>query len=252
MSRTRAKRYLGMTVPQLGVLAVLGLCICSVLVGGYGWLNSMVAAAYVVPESNFTPVPSVTPLPSETPLPTPSPTPITYESLIPAGWKQFKSDAAPGMEIWFPPSYETLTENLMQQYNMHYVPYSDSQNQQGLKSILNLIDLTPSPYSLFTTFGMSTQPLPAADLDKAIDQEFADLMLRASLIERGKFEIGNYPARKVVFDITRNGVNAGMVAYLIQENVTVWYLGFTTPYNELYTRMPDFDRIAQTFRIVTP
>jgi len=42
------------------------------------------------------------------------------------------------------------------------------------------------------------------------------------------------------------------VVYLIQENVTVWYFGFTTPYNELYTRMPDFDRTAQTFRIVTP
>jgi len=78
------------------------------------------------------------------------------------------------------------------------------------------------------------------------------MMLNARLMERDNFEIGNYPARKVVFDITGNGVTAGLVVYLIRENVTVWYFGFTTPYNELYTRMPDFDRIAQTFRIVAP
>jgi hypothetical protein len=96
--------------------------------------------------------------------------------------------------------------------------------------------------------------MPAADLDKAIDQEFSKMMLTAILVERSNFEIGNYPARKVVFDITSNGINAGLVAYLIQDKGTVWYLGFTTPYNELYTRMSDFDKIVQTFRLlpVTP
>jgi hypothetical protein len=252
MSKTRAKRYLGMTIPQLGVLGVMGLCLCGIFAGGYGWLNSMVAAAYVVPVSNYTPPPLPTALPTETPLPTPSPTPITYESLIPAGWKQFKSANVPGMEIWFPPSFETLTKSMMQNKNIHTVPFSESESQQGLKSMLNLIDMTQSPYMLYTTFGMSTQPLPAADLDKTIDQEFANMMMNARLMERSNFAIGNYPARKVVFDITGNGVTAGLVAYLIQENVTVWYFGFTTPYNELYTRMPDFDRIAQTFRIVAP
>jgi len=153
------------------------------------------------------------------------------------------------MEIWFPPSYEVLTESLMNANDMNYVPRPYAESQEGLTSILNLVDMTKSPYTLYTTFGMSTQPMPAADLDKAIDQEFGNMMLTAILVERSNFEIGNYPARKVVFDITGNGVNAGLVAYLIQENGTVWYLGFTTPYNELYTRMPGFDQIAQTFRV---
>jgi hypothetical protein len=253
MSKSRAKRYLGMTIPQMGVLGVMGLCLCGIFVGGYSWLNSMVAAAYVVPVQNFTPTPlPPTSLPTETPLPTPSPTPITYESLIPAGWKPFKSDAAPGMEVWFPPSYESLTENLMQDENMKHIPFSEVEGQDGIRSILRLVDMMRSSYTLYTTCVMSTQPLPAADLDKTIDLKFADMMVTTTLIERGNFEIGNYPARKLVLDITRNGVNAGMVAYLIQENVTVWYLAFTTPYNELYTRMPDFDRIAQTFRLVAP
>jgi hypothetical protein len=255
MNRPRAQRILGMTIPQLLILGCLTLSIICTFVGGYWALNTVVASAYaipILPGLNVTPLPTSTPAPTATLLPTASPTPITYESLIPAGWKQFKSENAPGMEIWFPPSYVVLTESLMQANDMNYVPLSEAEGQEGLTSILNLVDMTASPYMLYTTFGMSTQPLPAADLDKTIDQEFANMMLNARLMERGNFEIRNYPARKVVFDITGNGVTAGLVAYLIQENGTVWYLGFTTPYNELYTRMPVFDQIAQTFRIVRP
>jgi hypothetical protein len=255
MNRPRAQRILGMTIPQLLILGCLILSIICTFVGGYWALNTIAASAYAIPNLpglNATPLPSVTPLPTDTPLPTPSPTPITYESLIPAGWKQFKSASAPGMEIWLPPSYEVLSESLMQANKMNYVPVSDTESQEGLTSKLNLVDMTRSPYMLYTTFGMSTQPLPAADLDKTIDQEFSNMMLTARLMERDNFQIGNYPARKLVFDITGNGVTAGLVVFLIQDNGTVWYLGFTTPYNELYTRIPDFDRIAKTFRIVTP
>lgn len=253
MSRPRAKRILGMTVPQWTVLGVLVLFICCVVVGGFWWLNSMVAAAYAVPDLpllDVTPLPTLTPLPTATFSPVPSPTPIPYESLIPAGWKQFKPENAPGMEIWFPPTFEALTESLMQANDMNRIPFSEVESQDDIESILRLVDMAQGSYTLYTTCAMSTQPLPAANLDKTIDLKFAEMMLTTTLIERGNFKIGNYPARKVVFDITRNGVNAGMVAYLIQDKGTVWYLAFTTPYNELYTRMPDFDRIAQTFRIV--
>ena len=248
MNRPRTKRYLGMTIPQLGVLAGLGLCICCTLVGGYSWLNSMVAAAYEVPVINLTLPPPPTPLPTETPPPTPSPTPITYESLIPAGWELFLSESAPGMEVWLPSSYEAYTENP----NMQTVTVYEGEGFEKLVSVLRLTDMTQSPYLLYTTFQISTQPLPASNIDKTIELVFADMKQAARLVESDVFEIGDYPARKLVFDITGNGVNAGLVAYVIQDNVTVWYLGFTTPYNELYTRMPDFDRTAQTFRIVKP
>lgn len=152
------------------------------------------------------------------------------------------------MEIWLPPSYVAWSESL----NLKSVEIFTSGNFENLNSVLKLADMTQSAYLLYTTFGMISQPLPAADLDKTIDLVYGDLIRDARLMERSDFVVGDYPARRVVFDITGNGVNAGLVVYLVQENVTVWYLGFTTPYNELYTRMPDFDRSVQTFRIVKP
>ena len=252
MSRPRAKRYLGMTIPQLGVLGVLGLCICSIFVGGFWWLNSMVAAAYEapVPGPVVTPLPTSTPLPTVTPFPTPSPTPITYESLIPAGWKQFTSAAAPGMEVWLPSSYVPQTE--ADRKNAIQIP--GTEEGEEIVSILLLKDVTPSPYLILTTFELVTRPVFDSDLDQMIDDQFGTLMRTGRLLERDPFvfETEAYPARRLILDINVSGVDAGLMVYVVQMGNDLYYLGFGTPFNELYARLPVFDQIAQTFRIVTP
>jgi hypothetical protein len=248
MSRQRAKRILGMTIPQWTVLGVLVLFICCTVVGGFWWLNSIVTAAYAVPDmpmADVTPVPTFTLLPTETLLPTASPTPITYESLVPAGWRRFKPDAAPGMEIWLAPSYIPQTEKEKQAAT----PILDI---EAAHPIMALRDTTPSPYMIFTTFEASSRPIFSSNLDEMIDSEFAALMRSGRLLERDDFVFAtrNYPARRLIIDITVNGVNAGLAIYAVQVGGDLYYLGFATAFNELYTRLPDFDATIQTFRIV--
>ena len=247
MSKQRAKRILGMTIPQWTVLGVLTLLICCVIVGGFYWLNSQVAAAYTVPDMpvvDVTPQPSATSLPTETPLPTASPTPITYRSLIPDGWRHYKSDAVPGLEIWLPSAYAYQTEKMKQGTAPIY-------DDVTAKDVMDLWDPTPSPYMLFTTFNASVRPTFASNLDEMIDTDFATLMRTGRLLERDEFEfqLENYPARRLIFDITLNGVNAGFAVYVVQVGRDLYYLIFATPFNELYTRLPDFDKTIQTFRL---
>lgn len=252
MSRARKQRYLGMSIPQWGALAALGLCLCCVLVGGYWWLNARVASAYVAPvitAVNITPLPTFTPTPTETPFPTPSPTPITYESLIPAGWKRFTSSAVPGLEVWLPPSYIAQTEK--EKKEAIKLLGSDGET---IDSLLVLRDSTSSPYLVNTTFELAARPIFAADLDEMVDAEFGIYMRMGRLLERGSFEFvtAPYPARRLIFDINVSGIDAGLVLYVVQVGGDLYYLGFATPFNETYTRLPDFDRAVQTFRIVTP
>lgn len=247
MSRQRAKRILGMTMPQWMVLGFLALLICCIFVGGFYWLNAMVAAAYAVPDlpvSDVTPPPSSTPLPTETPLPTASPTRITYRSLIPEGWRRYRSDAMPGLEIWLPSTYAYQPEAMQQRSTSVY-------NNEAAKKILALWDTTPSPYMIFTTFEISVRPTFASNLDEMIDTDFVSLMQRGRLLERDEFEfqLENYPARRLIFDVTVNGVNTGLAVYVVQVGRDLYYLGFATSYNELYTHLPDFDKTIQTFRI---
>ncbi len=246
MKSSRAKRYLGMTVTQFIILACLGLGLCGTLVGGYSILNVLVAYyAPAMPVLTEGPSPTpVTPMPTLTPLPSPTPTPLPYEALIPAGWKQFTSPDAPGMEVWLPPSYVLLkSTSKLESVEVYSI------EDQEFHEVLSVVDMTKSPYLLYTTFSVGTQPLRAADLDEMIDGVFSSLMREARLMERDEFAIGTYPARKLVFDISGNGVNAGLVIYPVQIGTTVWYLGFATPFNELYARIPAFDQAAHTFRV---
>jgi hypothetical protein len=213
----------------------------------------MVAAAYTVPNLpglNATPLPTPTLQPTETPLPAPSPTPITYESLIPAGWKQFASVAAPGMEIWLPPSYVPQTEK--DRKNAIQVPGVDDGEQ--IVSVLLLKDTAPSPYLLLTTFEIITRPVLDTNLDLIVEDQFSVLMRAGQLLENAPFafETETYPARRLVWNINVSGVDGGLAIYVVQVDGNLYFLGFATPFNELYTRLPVFDQIAQTFRVLTP
>jgi hypothetical protein len=237
------QRYLGMSVTQLIILACLGLGLCGTLFGGYGLLNMLVAVKYNPTSPVLTEGPTVTPVtpaPTLTPLPSATPTPVPYESLIPAGWRQVISAAAPGMEIWFPPTYELYNaSSQLEAVQVYKIKADDYQR------VVSLLDTTQSPYLLYATFEAGSQPMPAADLDEAVDSVFGVLMRDAQLMQRDEFEIGNYPARKLVF----SSVNAAYVIYPVQVGTTVWYLSFAMPFNEVYDRIPTFDQIARTFRV---
>lgn len=252
MRRARPKRYLGMTLLQWGILAILGLCACGTLAGGYWWLNAQVASAYIAPAvtaAQITPLPTFTPTPTETPSPTPSPTPIVYESLIPPGWKQFTASAAPGLEIWLPPSYVPQTEKEKKEA----IQIAETENE-NVAVLLELKDSTPSPYLIFTSFELATRRIFAADLDEMINADFGAYMRRGRLLERDAFQFVtvSYPARRLIFDINANGASVGLVIYVVQVGGDLYYLGFATPFNETYPRLPDFDRAAQTFRVASP
>ena len=251
MSRSRAKRILGLTRSQWLVLGVLLLCLFVTVIGGFWWLNSMVIRAYIVPEMNLPEVtnpPTLTALPTVTPPSTPSPTPITYESLIPAGWKRFRPASAQNIEIWVPESYVGQTDVVPKKA----VKIFNVEEDETLTMLLRLRDTAPGNYSLLTTFELAKRPVVGSDLDAMIDTQFGALMRSGRLLERGKFDfkIGNIPACRLIFDINVNGLDAGFAIYVVQDGIDLYLLGFATAFNDLYTRLPAFDESIQTFRIV--
>ncbi len=247
MSRPRAKRFLGMTIPQWGVLGVMLLCMGGIVLGGYLWLNLQVAAAYISPEleiPNFTPAPTLTPAPTVTATITPSPTPITYESLVPAGWIHF-FDA--GVEIWVPPSYTILSRDELDKT-------ANLLDADTTALLMGLRDSTPSTFRMNTTLQVLARSPFAPSLDEMVDDQFGTLSRQGRLLERDvfKFTLESFDARRLIFDINIDGAYAGLAFYVIYTDNAIYYLGFKTPFNELYTRLPDFDASIQTFRLTSP
>lgn len=243
-----------MTVNQLLVLGGLFIAICCVLMGGLGLLNYMVDTVYApAAPANIdlpTPLPSATAGPTLPPTQTPAPTEMPYESRIPQGWKQFTEPSAPGMEVWLPSSFVPVT----QLKNVHELQFVDTSSDEEIKTVLHLADTNQGTSLIYTTFGIGTARSRNETYEQLIDRVFGKMMRVAILIENREVTIAGGDARKLVFDITSNGVNVGMTYYIARVGDTVWYFGFNTPFNDLYVRMPVFEQIMQTFRLrpVTP
>ena len=253
--RPRAKRYLGMTVNQLLVLGGLVVAICCVFAAGLGLLNYMVGTVYApaVPADITlpTPLPSATAGPTEPPTLTPTPTSIPYELRIPQGWKQFTSPDAPGMEVWLSATYKSLTGKDKDKSSP--APLYGA-NVDDMKVLMVMADSKESALLLYTNAFVTVLPMRGNTLDEAIDPVFGQMMRTGRLIEKKDFELIGFPAKKLVFDINANGIDAGIVIYVFQRGRELWQFGFITPYNELFARMDEFDASARTLRLlpVTP
>src|SRR5262245_8986007 len=98
----RNKKYFGMTVTQLGILAGLaGLAFLLFCIVGWLVIARGIRGAQTVPPTVVV-LPPVTLIVPPTQTSAPVSTPIPYETLIPAGWVQYKS---PLYEIWLPAGY---------------------------------------------------------------------------------------------------------------------------------------------------
>jgi hypothetical protein len=254
--RPRAKRrYLGMTVNQLLILAGLVMMICCVFVGGYAFLQYLVTTKYAPADPGLvtlpTPLPSATPGPTEPPTQTPTPTAIPYESLIPQGWKQFTSADAPGMEFWLPSGYKVLTGKDKDKNSP--VPLYGP-NVDEMKAVMVMADTQSSTLLLHTNAFVTLLPMRGSTLNEAVDIVFGQLLRTGQLIERKDFPLLGFAAQKLTIDLNANGVDAALVVYIFQRDQELWQFGFLTPYNELFDRNADFDLAAGTFRLlpVTP
>ncbi|MFN8425617.1 MAG: hypothetical protein U0X87_05080 [Anaerolineales bacterium] len=100
------RKYFGMTIPQLGVLAGLAGALFLILCVG-GWLILGGGVNTASPQQIPTAIePTVTLAAPPTATFTPMPTAIPYEQLIPQGWKQQRTDL---VEIWLPSDYRQTT-----------------------------------------------------------------------------------------------------------------------------------------------
>src|SRR6185369_5728939 len=98
------RKYLGLTVQQLGILAGLAVfaCLIFAVTGGLALRRGL---GFFARSAQPTPViqPTATLMILPTITPTVTLTPIPYEQLIPDGWTQHKTQL---MELWMPPDFK--------------------------------------------------------------------------------------------------------------------------------------------------
>jgi hypothetical protein len=231
------KKYFGMTVTQLGILAGLAVlvlllfCIVGWLVlgkmRGGGFASVPTAAPTTQPTPTLMPTPAVTF--------TPAPTAVPYESLIPAGWAQYRTAL---YEIWMLPGYKTTTTTSVLVTGLGGSPIVD----------MSLRGATSSKAANKIYMTVSYEPMNADTFDNFIMQRLTSLGLAPS--ERSKVTLNTVPAVRIVFSGRKGNTDINELTYVILDGTTIWYIQYTAEINDYYNMVGNFESSAKTFRLV--
>jgi hypothetical protein len=231
------KKFFGMTVTQLGILAGLAgtafllFCIVglSVLRKATGLSTSQLATATATPQ------PTVTMVLTPTLTTTPAPTPLPYESFIPAGWVQYRTAL---FEIWMPAGYKANQKPDVLVTGLGGSPIIDLSLRGAVSS--------KSPNKIYMM--VAYEPMIADTFEAFITARLASLGLSPS--ERNKVTLNTVPAVRLIFSGRKGNTDINQLTYIILDGTTVWYVQYTAEITEFYNTLDNFESSVKTFRVV--
>ena len=257
MNSKKSKRYLGMTVAQLGILGCLFAIACGTIAGGGLFISGSASGGgfslLPSPVPTSTPQPTPTIFLTETPSLTPTATIIPYEELIPPGWNQYTTE---NIELWVPPQFEPVDiEKELQDTIKLYRDLGEedlaSELEDNPPAIVFWFRVSGPGNSLYPA-NISAEPmlLTTGNLDDFLDHKYTDEPQQFYIVSRGEFQVGNYQARRVLLEGNLNNVYLGLAQYAIYDGTNVWIINCVSHFNEFYGWQPEFDKIARTFRLI--
>jgi hypothetical protein len=232
---TQDRKYLGMTVKQLGILAGLGVLACLLfgvtgslaLRRGLGLFSRAPRATAVVPSTaTIAVLPTITPTGTVTPIP--------YEQLIPYGWTQHRTQL---MEIWMPPDFKDAAPGVVSA-----VAGDSVYLNLGLVSSLSRAGY---PVSM----SVSYEPLTANSLDEFLNTKLSNIPPEINLVENRKVSINTKDAVRLMFEGKRDNLDVNDLLFVFQDGTTVWYVKYSAEIKEFYEQLPNFEESVKTFRI---
>jgi len=231
------KKYFGMTVTQIGILAGLaGFALLLFCIVGYLILGKVTgSSAHQVATATDTPQPTVTMIVTPTLTATPAQTPLPYESLIPAGWAQYHTAL---FEIWMPPGYKAAKTTDMLITGLGGSPIMDLALRGAVSA--------KAPNKIYMT--VSYEPVTADSLDTFISTRLTGLGLIPS--ERTKVTLNTIPAVRLVFSGRKGNTDINELTYVILDGTTVWYIQYTAEITDFYNTLGNFESSVKTFRVV--
>ena len=231
------KKYLGMTVTQLGILGGLaGFALLLFCIVGWLVIRREPRAPQAAPSTPM-PLATATLMLPPTQIPTLASTPIPYETLIPSGWVQYQSSL---FEIWLPAGYKAESvDNLV----------TGLGNSPIVALTLRGTYTSKSPNKIYVT--VAYEPMTGESFDQFLNERLAQL--GPVLSDRSRVDLNSVPAVRLIFTGRKgNNTDINELTYVILDGTTVWYVQYTAELTEFYNSLTTFEASAKTFRIAKP
>lgn len=231
---TEDRKYFGMSVKQLGILAGLAVVAC-LLLAVTGRLVLRGGQFTRSPEATLTPQPTATRVILPTFTPTETQTPVPYEQLIPYGWTRHQTQL---IEIWLPPVFETAGTR-------------EVSGVAGDAVYLNLALVSSSNLSGYpASVSVSHEPLTEKNLDKFLKAKLSNIPPDVNMVENEKVSINAVKAVRLMFESkTENNLDVNDLLFVFLDGDTVWYVKYSAEIKEFYELLPYFEESIKTFRM---
>jgi len=258
MRKPRKKRIFGMTSLQLSIIAVLLLIVIGLIFGGLSLIGT------IARPGGFSEVPASEGTFVAQPLITPDMTQISELSLtttansggepLPEDWKQFIGTR---FELSVPPQFVEVNVVTQRQERIDYY------RAQGYAFLADDLDDDSFDYRFWFNFPQpETIPfptsiyvkdniLPTNSLDEYIDQAYGANLQGFMLADRQTLTLGeDIDASRVLLTTNLKDVSIGVADYAITDGVNLWIIRAGSSLDEFYTWLPDFDRVARSFKLL--
>lgn len=251
MKKTRKTRILGMTAAQFVILTCLALTAIVAIFGSFILISSSGAPGgfSFLPTSQS---PGLTGQPGISGL-SPTIPPVLSNDQVPANWVPYSSTT---IEVRVPPQFESANAGIERQGRV--AAYRES----GYGFLADRLESDTFDYRLWFNYPqpetvlydthiiVKADILPTTTLDEYVDQAYGAGLPGFQVIDRQEFTIGNLQARRVLLTANLNELPIGVAEYIITDEVNLWVISGSSSLEEFYFWLPEFDRVARSFRLL--
>jgi hypothetical protein len=257
MGKKRSNRIFGMTVAQLLIIGCLVCVACGTLAGGFAFVSGANSGGgfSLLPsiEMTATSQPTFTPSPTFSPTIIPTATFIPYEELVPSGWNQYTTAT---IELWIPPQFGPVDVEQERKDRIEFY------KNLGYEGVARELEENPPAYvfwfkqsepgATLYVANITVEPMlmDAGNLDEFLDREYNNLPPEFIVTNRQVFQGSNYESRRVLLETNLSNVYIGAAQYAIFDGVNVWIINCGSHFNDFYTWLPEFDKVARAFRVI--
>jgi hypothetical protein len=259
MSKKRGSHIFGMTGTQLAVLAILSLIAIGIIYGGFIFISSTSQSG------NFSLVPTseLVEAPSDSGEVTPDLTEITSLSLtatldpnqvqIPPDWKQYDNSR---IELRVPPQFTSLNVDAQRQERIKFfreqgAGFLAAQLEDDIFEYRYWFNFSqPDTVTFVTSVIVKAEFLPTETLAEYVDQAYGDVLQGLEVLDRQVYPVEGLEAERILMFTNLNGISLGVADYVLTDGVNLWIISCWSAYDEFSTWLPEFDRVARSFRLL--
>lgn len=256
--KRRGTHIFGMTGAQLAVLVILSLVAVGIIYGSFIYISTSgrPGGDSTSPTSRPEFLLIRTPTPSELDEITSLSLTATLnpsEVQIPPEWKPYNNA---NIELRMPPQFEAVDYAAERQKRIDFLRERGSEflaSQLGNEIFEPRFWFNfpqPDTVTFVTSVSVKAEFLPTETLAEYIDQAYGGELQGVEIVNRQIYPIEGLVAERILMVSELNDISLGVAEYVVTDEINLWVITCWSDFLEFYSWLPEFDRMARSFRLV--